>query len=715
MGSLNYMSRSSTRGVILSMALLFSITLILIPSYAETISVKSIALDETTVMELTNDSDVDINTFRIWLGSDFSFKSFKTEKGWVGEKTPQGVIIFTSSEPIKPGESVKFGVKTDKPSSGINWKALDKQDKQLGTGKSIASSLPNVVVNPSINEDSGDKVTAISSESTFRIVPEKPNVGSTIRVTGEKFGASQEFDFYIDSKKIGSFETDKDGHFMTTMKIPEKQNADRADFKIVDKNGEEKKISLRVGAIENRIADANIPLTIQGIPKIIHRGDFLEIFGTGDPNSAITIEITGPTGDLVRTLTAETGGKGNWKLEPLLVPLDRPFGKYIGVISDGRQSKTINWTLESDKKIVITPITLKFDLGQTIKFNGTALPNKPIELILEDPLGKEIFSDILQLDESGTVNFEFPTTQSTMEGTYTLIATQEKYKEFSYVGLGQLPTIPVNLEFDKLNYKAGETAIITLSGKASEIINLLIVDPSDKPKGDSISIKLQPDGRGTYTIDLKGYSSGVYTAVVSKGSAQSSEIFTVGLQTGSGDIDINTTKIDYLPGDSVLILGDTAANNLLTVSLIDPDGNEIKTRETFSNKNGKISEDSFRIPSDAKPGTWTIKAKSGSNFDNVEINVLSVIQEGMVVVVEDGDVIPGFGKTIHIHVFGAAQTVNMQIVAQDGEIIEELSFPASKSGEINQPWIVPKDTEPGVYTIKVSDALNSAETTYEIK
>ena len=76
-----------------------------------------------------------VNTFRIWLGSDFSFKSFKTEKGWVGEKTPQGVIIFTSSETIKPGESVKFGVKTDKAKPGINWKALDKGDKQISIGK----------------------------------------------------------------------------------------------------------------------------------------------------------------------------------------------------------------------------------------------------------------------------------------------------------------------------------------------------------------------------------------------------------------------------------------------------------------------------------------------------------------------------------------------------------------------------------------------------
>ena len=31
--------------------------------------------------------------------------------------------------------------------------------------------------------------------------------------------------------------------------------------------------------------------------------------------------------------------------------------------------------------------------------------------------------------------------------------SKRKDKEFVFAGLGQLPTIPVNLEFDKLNYK----------------------------------------------------------------------------------------------------------------------------------------------------------------------------------------------------------------------------------------------------------------------
>ena len=557
----------------------------------------------------------------------------------------------------------------------------------------------------------------MSTESTFRIVPERPNVGSSIRVTGDNFGASQEFDFYINSKKIGNFETDNAGHFMTTMKIPEDQKAERVDFKVKDKEGEEKEISLRIGETENRIpVSQNIELTIKGIPDVMHRGDFLEIFGTADPGSAVTAKVSNPDGEIINSRTAEVDSKGNWGLEePIIVPLDTAFGKYSATITDGRQSKVKQWSVESDKTIVIAPNNLKYELGDTMKFEGTALPNKSIEITLEDPQGKEIFSDIIQVDDSGVVEFEFPTSQNSVKGTYTLIATQEQDKEFIFTGIGQLPTIPVNLEFDKLNYKASETAIISFTGKASDIISLLIIDPSDKPKEDAISIKLREDATATYSLDLKGYSSGVYTAVISKGSTQSSEIFTVGLQTGSGEISINTTKEDYQSGDSILILGDTGSNVLLTITMTDPDGKEIKSKETFSDKNGKISESSFRIPSDANPGKWIINAKSGSNFDNIEFDVLAVSQEGMVVSTSESPKLDGVNNFINIHVFGAKHTVNIEIISEDGEIIEELEFPSTSAGEIDQPWKIPKDIEPGTYTIKVADAFNSAETTFEIQ
>ena len=712
------MNRSSSRGIFLSIAFLLSVILVSYPSnvFGEEVTVTSIALDETSVLELKNDSDEDVNTLRIWLGSDYNFKSFKTEKGWIGEKNSQGVIIFTSSESIKPGEVVKFGVKTDKPTPGINWKALDKKDTQVDTGITVAKELPTVVENPVQSQEIVDSGESMTTDSIFRIVPEKPNVGSSIRVTGDNFGSSQEFDFYIDAKKLGSFTTDKDGHFMTTMKIPDDQKADRVDFKVKDKDGEEKKLSLRVGEVENRIPESqNIPLTIQGIPDIVYRGDFLEIFGTGEPGSAITAEINTPEGDVINSRSAEVDSKGDWELdEPVIVALDSPFGKYSATISDGRDSKLIYWTIESDKKIIIVPDNLKVEPGEIMSFNGTVLPNIPIELVLEDPLGKEIVSDILQVDDSGSVIYEYQTTQITPEGTYTLVATQDKDKEFIYAGVGQLPTIPVNLEFDQLNYKSGDTAIISLSGKASEIISLLIINPSDKPTGDAVSITLQPDGRGTHSLNLDGFSSGVYTAVISKGSSQTTEIFTVGLVTGSGDIDINTTKLEYHPGDSILILGETGENVLLTITMTDPDGNEIKIKETFSDKNGKISEDSFRVPSDATPGVWTINAQSGANFDNIEIEVLGVSIDGMLVSVTHSPKLDGVNDFINIHVVGASNSVEIEIIAEDEDIIESLAFPASGEGVINQPWKVPKDMEPGTYTIRASDATNSAESTFEI-
>jgi len=706
-------SNSSLRGIFLSLILIFALSVISITinAYAEDeIGVKSFAFEKGTIIEFTNEGKEEVYSFRIWLGSDYSFESFKTEKGWLGEKTPVGVIIFTSAESVKQGESVKFGVKTNESKPGINWKALDKKGEQIEIGKSIAEDWAD---NALISSNTGK---GILENSFFRIIPDKPNAGGFIRVTGDNFGSSQQFEFFIDTKKLGFIDTDEKGHFITTFQIPENQIDKRVDFFVKDKSGQEETISLRIGDQGTKIPSSEIvKLTIKGIPEVMYRGDFLEISGTAQPGSAITASVTNSDNEVINTRTAEVDAKGNWQLsEPIIVPLDTPFGRYSVEITDGREIILRTWIVESSKVIVIAPTNLKFLPGETLRYNGTALPNQLIELILEDPLGNEKISDIFEVNNTGIVEFEYRTTASLdLEGTWTLIATQGKHKEFIYVGLGVLPSIPVNLEFDKLNYKSTEDAIITLVGKPSEVVSLLIIDPSDKEK-EAVSISLEPDGRGSYTLDLNGYSSGIYSAIVSKGNTKSTETFTVGLQTGSGEISIATTKLNYEPGESILILGDTKPNILLTLTLTDPDENEVKVKETFSDKNGKITESSFRIPSEAKPGIWKINAKSGSNFNILEIEVTTITIEGMVITVEDGEQIPGVGKTITIKVLGAKQTVNIEIIPEKGEVIE-LSFVASADGRIIIPWIIPPEIEPGTYTFKATDSYNTAETTFELK
>ena len=334
------MEKSTNKEISISIIILFSIFLILIPSevYADEINVTSVGLDETAIITATNNSDNEIKTFRVWLGEEFTFKSFKTEKGWIGEKNQQGVIIFTSSETLKQNELVKFGLKTDKINPIINWKALDQENKITDTGVIKLSKLSEVNQNSNIelNQNYNNNGISIFSESVFTIIPDKPNAGSTIRITGDQFAASQKFDFYIDTEKIGNFTTDSRGHFITTMQIPNLGKESRVDFKIIGYDKIEKKISLKLG--ENRSIDIkNIELEIKEIPQILYQGDILGIDGKGVPGSTITVKIINSEQTTINTRVVEVDNKGIWTLlEPINIPLDAVFGEYATVISDGR-------------------------------------------------------------------------------------------------------------------------------------------------------------------------------------------------------------------------------------------------------------------------------------------------------------------------------------------------------------------------------------------
>ena len=401
------MNKSSNRGIWISAIILFSISLIIIPLevYADGINVASIGIDETAIITVTNNSDTEIKTFRVWLGEEFNFKSFKTEKGWTGEKNQQGVIIFTSSETLKPNEQVKFGLKADKINPIINWKALDQENKTTDTGVIKLSKLSEVTQNSNVESNENYKNNGISmfAESTFRVIPDKPNTGSTIRITGDQFAASQKFNFYIDSEKVGNFVTDSNGHFITTMQIPNIEKGSRADFRIIGHDQIERKISLKLGENENRSLE-EIRLQMKGISDVIYQGDKLELEGTGTPGKSIIIEIIDPEKIIINTRIVTIENTGTWKLlEPISIPLDAQFGEYSATVSDGRNEILKKWTVKTNKVIIINPEKIQFDAGELIKFSGTVLPNIPLELILENNLGDEILSDIIQVGDSGLV------------------------------------------------------------------------------------------------------------------------------------------------------------------------------------------------------------------------------------------------------------------------------------------------------------------------
>jgi hypothetical protein len=692
------MNKSSNREISISIIILFSISLILIPSevYADEVNVVSVGLDETAIITATNNSDNEIKTFRVWLGEEFNFKSFKTEKGWIGEKNQQGVIIFTTSETVKTNELVKFGLKTDKINPIINWKALDQENKIIDTGiiKLSKLSVVNQNSNIELNENYNNKGVSIFSESIFRVIPDKPNVGSTIRIAGEQFAELQKFDFYIDTKKIADFITDRNGNFITTIQIPDIEKSGKIDFKIIGYDGIERIISSELGENKNRIVkDKNIRLEVKGIPNIVYQGDILEIEGRGTPGSSIIVKIINSEQIVMNTKITEVSNTGTWKLlDTVNIPLDAVFGEYTVIVSD----------------------TVSDGGNQITKFTGTAIPNSTLELILQNSLGDEIASDILEVSDSGIVEFEYQTIENEdIEGTWTLIATQKNNKEFIYVGYDVVPTIPVNIEFDKSNYKNTEKPIVSLAGKPSEKVSLIIITPSGSIVGADIMIQLKEDGRGKHNLDLSGYVSGIYTAVIKKGGSQSNENFSVGLVTGSGDINAETTQTEYKQGERILLLGSTTnANSLMVVSLVDPNGKEIKTLEIASNSERMFSEERLRIPSNGEIGLWSIIITSGPNLHNLEFNVFSATEEGMTVKSSEEVTLEDLLK---IWISASHKTsIIIEITDIEGNKVQELMCNTTKEFKCETFWLIPKDTIPGTYTIKVYDAISSSETTFKI-
>ncbi|MBI2005780.1 MAG: biofilm-associated protein [Nitrosopumilales archaeon] len=706
------MKQFLARRIFLVIAFLFVCTIFAnIDSFAQenAVTSNSVAFEDTTIIEFENNDSVELETVRMWLGSDFTFKSFKTEKNWTGQKTPQGVIIFTTNEPIQPGESVKFGIKTDKVEPKINWRVFDKNENEVGTGVTLVTTT--------INENTQQIETTESSqndvfvEAIFKIIPEKPKVGNSIRVAGEKFGANQKLDLYIGGERIESVQTDKAGNFMITTKVPETITAERTDFIVRDFAGNEKIVSLRLGESDSRLGSSEVRLTVSGLPDTVFRGDKVMVTGTAKPDSTVTATFKDKNGNTMTTLTASSDFQGNWLYEQT-VPLNSELGERAIVITDGTDIIERKFNVAASEKILITPLRLKFEPGELIVFNGTAIPDQELEAVLEDPSGVEFASQIIDVDSSGNVSFEFPTLESSLKGTYVLVVSQGVEREIFTVGLGIFPQEPVIMKLDKLNYKAGDIAIIDLKGPSSATLSLLVLDPSDKEKYDDF-IVLGPDGSASYNLPLNGYASGVYSIVVKRATDQYEAVFTVGLQTGSGPIQVRTTKDTYTPGEDVLILGSSAKNILLTITLTDPDGNIVKRKESFTDKNGIFTEGSFRIPLSAKEGIWIITTTSGTNSAKVDLKILKQLVEGLVVEL-DKESYRG-GDILTVNGFGAkGGKVFFDILDFTNSTFTEFQSPITDNGNFQGLWKIPAEIEPGTYILKAKDSFKTIEITINI-
>lgn len=669
------------------------------------ITSQSFSFENTSIIEFTNNGIKEIKTIRIWL-VDSSLNSFKSENGWISTITPQKVIVFTALEPLKTNETVKFGIKTENSNPLIQWEALDKEGNNIDIGKTQSQTIRSFV--SSQEQSLIDDMTGILSESTFKVVPKNSHPGSTIRITGDNFAPNYNLKLFLSDTQLKSFETDENGHFMLTIKIPKKINAEQINFVLKDKQENEKTTSLYLTEIKQKIPE-NIDFTVFEIQNEFSRTDKIEFSGTASPDVPIIIKVKNPRGDLFSTKIKKTDSQGYWFASIYILPTAQ-IGKYSAEITDGKSIIIKSLDIFFSKNIHIFPTKLKFKSEEIIKFNGTANPGEQIDIKLIDPQRNEVLSKNFIVNPSGFFEIEYPTLSSSSKGTYILYAFQEHETEIIFVGLDEYPKKTLSAKLNNVNYRAGDVATIGITGANTKNLKLLILDQNGNEKF-SDKIEIGRDGKINYPLNLTRYSTGVYTLLVSISSLQISEVFTVGLQPSSIPITLDMSKNTYNPGQSIFMTGKFEPNTLVYLLLIDPDGFIINEKESFVNKNGNLPGNNFMIPNDAAFGKWIVRAESVLHSANFEFQVNPSEKEEQGVRVTD-IFSSSAGKFITIDGFVIEEQM-VEIIIEDpyGNAIFKTHVRTTETGEFNLLWKVPPEHVSGTYSVIVIDSFEQTTST----
>ena len=622
---MNQMYVASKFGMLASVLLVLTLfTIFSLPeaAAADTISASTKGLSNTIILEIINNENntSNIKTINVWVSTDNSFKSFKVEPGWTGNEKANGqMIVFSASKALNPGESVKFGLITDKKTSGINWKAIDENGNTIDKKK---VTVQDITGSPIIFEKETDQTQEFkkSAETTLKIFPEKIRIDSHVRLVGTGFDSNQLLQLYINDVLFETILADNQGNFKTTITIPPSLGIGVSNFVIIDEFNNTTTTEVKIEEQLNRFLDTELNFGVTSFNQEIKADDTFSVSGSAPPNTGVILTFKNEGGVIEKYRVVNVDSKGVWNFGEV-IGADVALGKKTILFQNLTMKLEHSLTIKSTSLINITPQKTQYDPGNTITFIGEAEPNSNLEIIIKNQDRVIIHTDDIMVDATGKVNYEFPTDTGFEHGTYIIIINQGDSSYASLFGVGTPSSQQLIITMNKLNFKTTTNAIINIVGPPLTKISILVTDQSGNEELTS-SVTTDLTGHGHGVLNLNSFSAGVYTAIALKGNLQDTTKFSVGLTTGSGQITFSSTKDVYAPGDRVLILGKTGGNAILAISLIDPQNNTIRTQEIFSDSNGQFSN-TFRIPIDAETGIWKIEVTSRLDHADTEFNVIS--------------------------------------------------------------------------------------------
>jgi len=691
--------------LVFSIFTLFSITEV---NAEEEISVNPTGYENTIIVEFENNSDSKIKTVRMWPGGEITFESFKSEPGWGGGKYSDGkLIIFTATNTLNPGESVKFGLVTSEKIDGINWKVLDQNGDDIDSNKATILSVSETTSD--FIEDESDEVEQAKEEGgqlygMKKFIPEKIRVGSDLRLVGNGFSSGENLKLYLDSTILKSINTDEQGNFLTTISIPDDYSTGTSEFIIKDESGNIQSSNISIEEAKNRFLKTT-KFEIENIPSEVRYDEILNISGNAYPQSAVILSFEDMDRVLEKIRVVMANSNGEWILEELIDRNENTGEKYV-IIENNNNQTTKNINVASDYLLQISTSAIRYNDGDTLSLTGNGEPSKNTTVLIRDEENKIIHYDVFTSQNNGDLNYEFTIGDNISVGTYVIILKQENGSDAVTFGVEKYPSPSVITLMEKSNFALNSQAILNIIGPPSSKLSVKILDSNDNIELTD-SLTTSSSGKSKYAIDLQGFSSGIYRAVVSAVNIQDSIKFSVGLESGSGEISLISIQETYSPGESILLLGNTGSDKRLTVTLYDPTGNISSITETFSDGSGNFATNELGIPVSAEFGVWKITAHSRLDTKSIEIDVSIPTDKGITLQLDDVEFLTSQTVTIKGVAKSDASRLQIEITDENNTIIDELETPITADGTFLVPWVIPDSIDIGKYTITISDPENS--------
>jgi len=531
--------------VIATMALVA--TMIVPSSYAqleipESLLVKVTAKSWKTisVVKIENSEDNIYSINLVWLTlQNGIIQSFKSIDGWSSEtaSNPNTVQFRTDSKSIQPGESVRFGIKSDQTNPIFKWIILDEDGDELGSGildvaKQIQENTQPITSNGKQRETQPeDKPVTDGNEQpvpdvklptpVIYILPEVAKPGFVVRITGEGFTPNSKLNVLFDGRSITRLDVSADGTLRDRVTVPKDTVNGAHQISVSDTTGRAANIPITVKEDE-RI----VQLTVTTEQQSYRQGELVKITGTGKAGAAVQLTANNPVGIAILSLAVPVDSGGKYSA---FIPLsqDATPGNYEIIAFQDAKTIKVSFKVETISGQLISVVTDKpeYKQGENVKISGKTSPNKDVNVRVFAPDGSEAFSNVVRSDSNGGYEVSMPVSPTSVLGKYSA-AVKVDNEEISITFTIIQGSVALTIQTDKEEYREGELVRISGKGKANERVTIQIKTPREELIPMSTNTKADGSFSALWLVPATA-KNGTYRLFVEQGDARAETLFVV--------------------------------------------------------------------------------------------------------------------------------------------------------------------------------------------